>query len=166
MTPTIYLAYIKARKQHTVITNPNLNEITGSGIYVYDGSLTIDSNSTPFNRAYNIVLVTTGTMMINPALDGTFTPAGSVAIIANQIIFGSTVSQATGIFIANNITTSTNSAQGLKIVGNLIAQQSLTNDRSWADLNMPSLFIKFDPTQYINLFSYLSTANYQEDLIQ
>ena len=91
MTPSIFYSYITARKQNTTITNPNLSKVTGSGIYTYTGDLTIDSNSAPFNHSpgYNIVLVATGTVTVNPAPDNTFTPTGSVAIVAQTIKTGS-----------------------------------------------------------------------------
>ena len=103
MTPGIFYSYITARKQNTTITNPSLSEVTGSGIYTYTGDLTIDSNSAPFNHSpgYNIVLVATGTVTVNPAPDNTFTPTGSVAIVAQTINFSSSLTQAKGIFVGN-----------------------------------------------------------------
>lgn len=161
MTPSSYLSYIKARKQSVTITG--LGEISGPGIYIYEGPDPLDINA-PLPGVFNnnIVLLTTGTVNINT----NFNPTGSVAIVANQINFAGTVAQGTGIFIADDITTGVNLNQGLKVVGNLVAQTSLTNDRKWADPDKPSLFIKFDPTQYINLLPYLSTANYDWRQIQ
>ena len=161
MTPSSYLSYIKARKQSTTITS--LGEITGPGIYIYEGPDPLDINA-PLPGVFNnnIVLMTTGTVNINTD----FNPTGSVAIVANQINFAGTVVQGTGIFIADDISTGINLNQGLKIIGNLVAQTSLTNGRKWADPDKPSLFIKFDPTQYINLLPYLSTANYDWRQIQ
>jgi hypothetical protein len=170
MAPDSFLSYIKARKQHTAITHSDLSEITGSGIYVYQNAnpqlppdpLDIGiSNSTVFNDK-NLVLISQGTINIS----SDFNPTGSVAIVADQIIFGNTVAQARGIFIANDITTGSTANQGLKIVGNLIAQNSLTNSRKWSNTNIPSLFIVFDQQKYINLLPYLSTANYDWRQIQ
>jgi len=159
ITPGSFLSYIKARKDHKIITS--LNEITGSGTYIYEGDITISSNVTPFTLAYNIVLIATGTVTIAPAPDNTFTPAGSVAIIAPTINFNSSITEAQGVFVASDIATGVNAAQGLKVIGNLIAQTSLLNNRGWSTTNKPSLFIKFDQTKYINLLPYLSTASYQ-----
>lgn len=165
LTPNSFLSYIKARKQHTTITN--INQITGSGIYVYSGNLSINSSSSPFNQSYNIVLIATGTVTVTRvAPDTTFAPGGSVAVIAPTINFNAGITEANGIFIANNINTGTNVSQGLKMIGNLVAQTSFTNGREWADLNKPSLFVKFDPTHYVKLLPYLSTANYEWRQIQ
>ena len=160
MTPANFLSYVKSRKEYKVITN--LYEIDGSGIYVYNGDITIDSDSSPFNTAGNIVLISTGTVTVIRVAPATvFTPVGTAAIIAPTINFSGNLTEATGIFIGNTISTGTNATQGLKIVGNLIAQTSLVNNRKWAATGKPSLFIKFDQTKYINLLPYLSTANYQ-----
>ena len=164
MTPNSYLSYVKARKDYKAITG--LNEITGSGTYIYGGDITINSNVAPFNQAYNIVLITDGAITVAPAPDNTFTPAGSVAIVAPTINFNSNIVEAQGIFIANEVSTGTNATQGLKVIGNLIAQTSLSNNREWPTTSKPSLFIKFDQTKYIDLVPYLSTANYQWNQIQ
>ncbi len=158
LTPNSYLSYIKTRKQHTVITS--LSEITGSGIYVYNGALSINSNSYPFNQPYNIVLISTGTVTVTvPGV--IFAPAGSVAIVSSTINFNAVITEANGIFIADNISTGNTTNKGLKIIGNLVAQTSLINGREWTDDNMPSLFIVFDSQKYLDLLPYLSTANYE-----
>ena len=165
MTPSLFLSYVKARKEYKVITS--LNEINGSGIYVYEGDITIDSESSPFDTAGNIVLISTGTVTVIRVAPATvFTPVGSAAIIAPTINFSSNLTEATGIFIGNTISTGTNTTQGLKIIGNLIAQTALSNNREWPTTTRPSLFIKFDQTKYINLLPYLSTASYQWRQIQ
>ena len=160
MTPALFLSYVKARKEYKVITN--LGEISGSGIYVFNGDVSIDSASSPFNGTGNIVLLSTGTVTVSRvAPSTTFTPGGSAAIIAPTINFNGNLTEATGIFIGNTVSTGTNATQGLKIIGNLIAQTTLSNNREWPTTARPSLFIKFDQTKYINLFPYLSTASYQ-----
>ena len=164
LSPASYLAYIKGRKDHKVITS--LNEITKSGTYIYEGDITINSNTAPFNQPYNLVLIAAGTVTINPSPTQTFAPVGSVAIVASTINFDSSITEAQGIFVAKNIGTGTNTNQGLKIIGNLIAQTALTNGREWPTTARPSVFIKFDQTKYINLLSYLSTVNYDWRQIQ
>jgi hypothetical protein len=85
--------------------------------------------------------------------------------LAQNINFAAAVTQAKGIFIADNIDTGSTANQGLKIIGNLIAQSSLTNNRQWTNLNRPALFIVQDPSKYNNfyldLLPYLSTASYE-----
>lgn len=164
MTPDSFLSYIKARKQSVTITS--LGEISGPGIYIYEGADSLDINaplSVVFNN--NIVLLTTGTVNINTD----FNPTGSVAIVADQIFFGNTVAQARGVFIANTINSGTASF-GLKIIGNLIAQTSLSNNRTQTDPNQPAIFVVYDPVKYnnfyVDLLPYLSTANYDWRQIQ
>ena len=159
------ILYIKARKQHKTITS--LAEITADGIYIWNGTNPLPINDTNKFRfdGFKVVFISTGTVNINTnnGLDPT---NGSLAIIAPTIAFHNVVEEANGIFIADNITTGSPSNQGLKIVGNLIAQDSLTNDREWTNDNKPSLFIVFDQQKYIDLLPYLSTANYDWRQIQ
>ena len=164
LTPSSFLSYVRARKEYKVITD--LGEITGSGIYVYSGDLAISSNVTPFNQSYKIVLIVSGTVTISAAPDNTFTPTGTAALVATTINFDSTITEAHGIFIGRTISTGTNANQGLKIVGNLIAQTTLSNTREWPTTTKPSVFIKFDQAKYISLLPYLSTASYQWRQIQ
>ena len=180
MTASDFISYIKARKQHTVITNPDLSGITGPGIYVYNGSLTGASALTNSSFAVsNVVLIVAGDVSISGS-ESKFninddcintTLSKNIAILSTgKISFSNTTKCAAGIFIANTIETGTNSDLGLKIVGNLIHQGSpfIANHRgqSTSDNKKPSLFIKFDPIQYINLLPYLSTANYEWRQIQ
>ena len=163
MTPGSFLSYIKARKQHKVITS--LAQINADGIYVWDGALSItDAVKVRFDN-YKIVFISTGTVTINTN-NGLDPVNGSLAIIAPTITFTNIVEEANGIFIANDISTGSPANQGLKIIGNLIVQDSLTNDREWTNGNKPSLFIVFDQQKYIDLLPYLSTANYDWRQIQ
>ena len=164
LTPSSFLSYTKARKEYKVITD--LGEITGSGIYVYSGDLAVSSNVIPFNQPYDIVLIVSGTVTVSAAPDNTFTPTGTAAIIASTINFDSTITEAQGVFIGRTVSTGTNTTQGLKIIGNLIAQTTLSNNREWPTTTRPSVFIKFDQVKYINLLPYLSTASYQWRQIQ
>ncbi len=97
MTPSSFLSYVKARKDFKVITD--LGEITGSGIYVYNGDISISSNVTPFNQTYKVVLIATGTVTVSPAPDNTFSPVGTVSIVTPTINFDSNLTEAQGIFI-------------------------------------------------------------------
>ena len=106
LTPNSFLSYIKARKEYKVITD--LNEITESGIYVFNGDISISSNVNPFDQPYKVVLIVSGTVTVSTAPDNTFTPAGTAAIVASTINFDSTMTEAQGIFIGNNVSTGTN----------------------------------------------------------
>ena len=157
---TSYINYIKSRKAYTTITSlddPNINK---NGIYFIASNLTITSEPSSINN-YHMVIISTGTITINTDL----TPDKSIAMIAPTINFGSSVALAEGIFISNTMSTGTNTS-GLKIVGNVIAQDSLTNGRTQSNVNQPSLFIVFDQQSYIDLLPYLSTASYEWKQIQ
>lgn len=164
LTPSTFLSYVRARKEYKVIAD--LGEITGSGIYVYNGDISISSNVTPFNQPYNIVLLVSGIVTISAAPDNTFTPTGSAAIVATTINFDSTITEAQGVFVGRTVSTGTNTNQGLKIIGNLIAQTTYSNNREWPTTTRPSVFVKFDQGKYIDLLPYLSTASYQWRQIQ
>lgn len=159
MTPTAYLEYIRARKQ--VQTVGSIDAITSSGTYVINGDVTVNSDTAPFDLPNNIVLVVTGTVTVDPSAGNTFAPTGSVAIIASTINFNPAVTQATGIFVAGSLDTGTTANQGLKIVGNLVSQTAIANNRQWSTTDKPSVFIKFDQTLYIDLLPHLGVARYE-----
>ena len=173
LSPNSFLSYIKARKQHTTVNS--LNQIITDGLYTYQGNLVID-NSNPISdaTASKFVLIVEGDVTIdqvkfnigNDCID-TLT-SKSIAILSKTgtIVFSNTSQCAAGVFIASNIDTGSTTNKGLKIVGNLVAQTSLINGREWTNDSMPSLFIKFDPVQYINLLPYLSTVSYQWSQVQ
>lgn len=161
--PSSFLSYVKSRKQYTKIDN--LNKITADGIYVWDDTVNFSdiTNATTIPN-YNFVLISTVKAITISRTN--FNPAKSVAFVANSIAFSSTVQSAEGIFIAQTVDTGSNNSQGIKVKGNLIAQTTLTNGRSWSDTSRPSIFVVFDPVKYINLMPYLSTANYDWRQIQ
>ncbi len=163
MDPSAFLSYVKSRKEYKTISDLSPTSIDKDGIYVWNGTIPLDLNSVPpqFN-SFKVVLIVSGAVNINVS---DFSPGKSLALLANQINFSNTTTKATGIFIANTIITGNPANQGLKIIGNLIAQ-SITNDRSWSDTSRPGLFIVFDPVQYIDLLPYLSIANYEWKQIQ
>ena len=169
MYPSTFLNYVKSRKQHTVITNPDLSTITSPGIYIYNGALTLTSSNI---MTSNVVLIATGDISIsgsefNINADCVNTLSKNIAILSTgKISFSNTTKCAAGIFIAKTVDTGSNGNQGLKIKGNLIAQTTLTNNRAWSDNSRPSVFVVFDPVQYINLLPYLSTAYYDWRQIQ
>ena len=156
---SLFLSYVKARKETTAITN--LSQIDSDGIYIWSGTdpLTVNDGNKNFFNNYKIILISQGTVNIASM---TFSPTGgSTAIIASDIGFDLSVVQADGIFIGQNVTTGATINQGLKIKGNLIAQGSLTNSRNWVDLNRPTIFVVFDSQKYLDLLPYLSKASYE-----
>ena len=162
LTASSFISYIKARKEYTEITS--LDEIDKDGIYLYVGASPLEIASIPTSLdSYNAVISTAS--VVNVAL-GSFNPAKSVAILSPTINFSDTTTEAKGIFIADTVTTGTNTNQGLKIIGNLIAQTTLTNGREWTDVNKPAIFISFDQQKYLDLLPYLSITNYEWRQIQ
>ena len=77
------------------------------------------------------------------------------------------MSSINALLIASTIDTGT-STTSLKITGNLIAQSSYTNNRTSASSQnkAPSVFIDFDPSQYIDLLPYLSIDKYEWQQLQ
>lgn len=161
-SPNTYLSYIKSRKEYKVISS--LDEITASGIYCYNGNLTLNSVPSQFN-SYDVVVVAAAnncTDLANITVNTVnFNPSQSVALVGSSINFSPTVANAVGLFIADTMTTGLTVDQGLKITGNLIVQSGLTNDRHWINANKPSLFIVFEGQRYLDLLPYISTANYE-----
>lgn len=163
------LSYVNSKKEHKNISqlSANWSEITQSGIYYLNagtpGGYTITTAPTmnvPF------VLIADGPITIKPS-GNTFSPTAAFALIAPSIIIDPTVSSINALLIASTIDTGT-STTSLKITGNLIAQSSYTNNRTSASSQnkAPSVFIDFDPSQYIDLLPYLSIDKYEWQQLQ
>ena len=168
MSATNFISYIKARKAYKEVSNvSDINNISESGLYLYTGPSPLTFNSIPPSfDLYNIVLVSATTVDININLDGVIDPnLKSIAIVANMIRFGATVTQADGIFIGNTVRTGT-ADFGFKINGNLIAGTTFVNSRTQGNPNVPSVFVVFKGQKYLDLLPYLSTANYEWRQIQ
>lgn len=157
LSPSDYELYVRGRKEHKDIDS--LNEIDGDGIYSLKSTddLNIDSVPAAFNL-YNVVLIAHGTVNIN--VTNSFNPSKSTAIVAPIISFSPQTTDASGIFIANVVNTGQTTNQGLKINGNLIAQDTFNIQRRWSDLNRPTIFVVFRPEIYLDLLPYLSVASY------
>ncbi len=160
-TPSAFSQYIKSRASYKNITS--LSDITSQNynnqVLFYNDNLDL-TNPTIFNNR-NLVLVVNGN--VNISYTGAFSPLNSsLAILStNTLTFSSSTTQVNGIFIAQSIDTGSTTNQGLKIIGNLIALDSFTNNRKWSITSRPSVFIIFDKDQYLNLLPMLSTVNYQ-----
>lgn len=169
LTPLLFTQYVKSRKEYQTIdqTQPDpLGQLSETKINLWEGNLTLN-NAAKFNNK-KVVLIVNGTLTLSME---NFKPSNnaSVAFVAQTINFyeGTTfVKEAEGLFIAQAVNTGSTSNQGLKIKGNLVAQSPLNNNRNWSDNSQPSVFIVFDPEQYINLLPYLSTASYDWRQIQ
>jgi len=172
MNPGGFINYIKSRKSYQLISDladnngdgvVDLEDINADGIYIWTGGALTISDLTNFD--HNIVLMSEGEIRIDKE-PFTSPSSKSLAIVANIITFTNTTHKATGLFIANTINTGNPVNQGLQIVGNLIALYTFNNERSWSNTSIPSIFVEFDPSQYVALFPYLSTASYDWRQIQ
>lgn len=170
-----FIQYAKNRKDVIVMTTPNLTQINQSGIYYYNGNLTLDNISSLPNLETALLLVN-GTVTFsgtefnsntaNPAR-----PRAYIGIVAKKIIFPDTMTNALGIFIADSIdlsqTQSGTVTTPLKIYGNLISRTQATNYRVQGTTNVaPSVFVVVDYQAYSKLLPYLSIANYNRKDIE
>jgi len=162
-----FSSYIRSRKNYKNFVNLSDIDNNGDGIYLYSGTTNLNINT---NINYHVVIVVENyNVTIN--LDS-FNLSGTnllknIAIIVSgtgkKIIFSSNVTKAGGIFIADTV--EYQSTNGLKIKGNLIANNQLTlQPRS--DNRYPSLFVVFDPTVYLGLLDKLSISKYDWKQLQ
>ncbi len=163
-----YAAYVRSRKTSTSIgsagdTSIPAGSITGDGIYLWKGGDLTISDDGKFG-AHNVVLISNSAKVTIDKQH--FQPAGSVAIVADEIDFSNTTQDAKGIFVANTVNTGSPSNQGLLILGNLIAETTLNNGRSWTNTAIPSIYVDFQPNIYLNLLPYLSIAKYDYKELQ
>lgn len=176
ITPSRFLEYVKSRKASvafseddgnfspnaiTIITVPNIEG--GQNI----GNINIDTS----DSSVVIAVKSDGSLgnltIYNEDSEPIFNASKkSLAFIANKITFSDLITEANGIFIANEIDTGSPTDQGLKVTGNLIAQTGFTNVRAWTDNRKPSLFVVGSPKMYIDLLPWLSTATYDWQLLQ
>lgn len=160
MSYTKYIDYMKARKDVITITNPDLSEITTDGIYSIAVPITL--NAAQFDGKKVVLVVQGATATFN----ANFIPvAGSVAVLAKDVVIDSTVTEIDAIIVGQTVTTGV-STSGLKIKGNLIDEEALQMDRTQADARKPSLFVVFDMQTYLNVLPYLSTSTYDWKQIQ
>lgn len=165
-TPSQYLDYVKSMKEYKVITNFGASEIDSANkIYLIKGNQTV--SVADFGRDKIVIIIANsagtglGTVTINGSANSFNTAnSHSLAIIADQIVFSNSLTEARGLFIANTINTGSNSNQGLKINGNLVAVDTFTNNRSRSDSSKPTIFVINNYKMYIDLLPYLSKSIY------
>jgi len=156
-----FLDYIKARKKYETITGLGAN-IKSDKVNLINGPLDIvnsDLNGSP----NSFVLVVSGDVNINENLNTGATPKSVAIISTGTITFKDQVTQAGGIFIGKNMTIEARTPtddNGIKIKGNLISENAITNNRTRTDNTRPSLFIVLDPKMYIDTLPYLSVSKY------
>ncbi len=169
-----FINYVKSRKAYTSITTVDSSHVVQNTVNIAtQGDITLNDDSITSKGPFVLIVRKVGdsgyaNVTINAENfnnnTSTNNPKTSIAIIANNISFGSNVTHADGIFIANGVASYT-STNGLKIKGNLISENpvslvSRTNNTS------PSLFVVVYPLTYINLLPYLSTDKYNWQQLQ
>ena len=159
-----FKSYVMTKKSATTITD--LAQITGAGTYYYNGDLTISADI----AQNNVVLVVNGNVTINGSgapvkFNGTNRPFALVVSgsPAKTLTFADSLTEADGLFIADDVQFSTNesfpSSTPLKIVGNVSSSTNVGVIRARsANQTAPSLFIVFDPAQYVGLIDKLSVV--------
>lgn len=158
-SPKKFFDYVKSRKQYETI--PDASGVTASGIYYVNGPLAISDAAAFANK--KVLVIVNGGLTIN----ADFMPTGgSVGFIADSITINGAVQEVDAVLIGNTVDVGS-SANKLKINGNLIQLTSgFMNTRILTSARSPSLFIKDNPTTYLDLLPYLSTSVYDWRQIQ
>ena len=171
-----YYEYVIANKKFREIsgdpTGWNISGDTSISIFVYKTNLTInDSVLSAINVSKPIVLFVNGNINFDLSTN-TFSPSNSIALFANKISFfkqdanpesEKLITEAKGIFIANEMAAGRSTNKGLKIIGNINLLGNLINfsNRRNNTPQKPSLFVKFDSKISIDLLPFASTSIYE-----
>jgi hypothetical protein len=156
-----FYQYLKSRKQ--IEEKTDISQIDKNGIYfIKTDGLTISTQPPNYNF---VLIVRTDTDLgdVNITVNGFNSSNKSIMILAKNITFSSSVTTASGIFIATQFTYQ--SSNGLKILGNLISKNAVEIQQR-SDNTRPSLFIVFKPQMYLDLLSYLSISKYDWQQLQ
>ena len=158
-----YIQYVRASKKDKVVEITQINQAqTGKiniltrppefpSVTLTDGQL--NSLSRPF------ILVVIGDISLSgPSINPLNEPQAIMS--TGKIDFNTSVREANGLYIASTIDFGITANQGMKVIGNIIAQSSFRSERQWGDPKKPGLFIIFDPSHYIALFDMLSSPRY------
>ena len=160
-TASSFKSYVMTNKSVTTVTD--LSQILVSGLYYYNGDLTISSDIAPSN----VVLIVNGNVTLRGT--GGFTKSFNIfdrpfaLVVAGTsttpktLTFGDSLTQANGLFIADTIAFSelSSSTTPLKITGNVTSSTPVAMTRN-RGTSAPSLFIVFNPVSYVNLIDKLS----------
>ena len=170
-----FISYIKSRKTYTDISTQGLKSGINADntIYILDttksgsGDPNISDNNT-INKN-NIVVIIYGNLTISvPKFNNKNSPlTNSVAIlVTGDLTIDPLVTELNGIFIVDGKINTGAGNNGLKVVGNLIAQKGISIQRSQADNSKPSVLVEFDPRSYLSLLPYLSVRTYDWKQLQ
>lgn len=165
LTPQSYLDYVKARRGYknadgTTIETKKVNLINGS--LTIGGPTTTETNITGADLIAKapLVIIATGDITISGSSFNT--GSASIALVSlGTLSFDPAISQANGIFIANQIDPGETTDLGLKIVGSIRSQTSMANTRSWLNNTKPSIYIVEQAKHFIELLPLLSVSLYK-----
>ncbi len=155
-----FYEYVQARKEYKTITS--LDDLVQDKINVINLS-NLNLTNSSLSKSPVVLVVRNGSSYGNITVTENLTKA-NIAIIANTITFNNSVNSVEGIFIGKNIIVETTT--GLKVKGNLISENKITIPTRTDTPTKPSIFVIFDPTQYINLLPLLSNSKYDYQQIQ
>jgi len=163
LTVSKFIDYVRSKKKDMVVEITQFNQAQQNKINILSGNVTLTEGELASKRP--LVLIVVGDVMLSGA---TVNPSNQQQIIMStgEIAFNTSVSQANGLYIADGIDFGITANQGIKIIGNLIAQSSFSNARQWSNGKRPGLFIVFDPSHYLGLLNMFSTITYDWRQIQ
>ncbi|MFH1827207.1 MAG: CARDB domain-containing protein, partial [bacterium] len=160
-----FMEYARSKKTTSVVEIIDIANAQTNKINIYTGNLTLTDAQVSSKRP--LVLIVIGNLTLSGT---TFNSSNGQQIImaTGKIIFPTTMTAANGLFIADSLDFGTTSNQGIKIVGNFIAQSSFSNEREWSNAKRPGLFMIFDPSHYLELLNMnlFSTTMYDWREIQ
>ncbi len=151
-----YTQYVKSRKGFS--TKALLSDITSNGIYLISSPVTVDAASSALLSGKKVVIIVEGANTITFAND--FSPTNaSIAFVGPTITINPSVKSITAVLIAGEIQTG-ESANELKISGNVVSQNAVSLKRKRSSPQRPSFFVDFSIQTYLDLLPYLSVSTY------
>lgn len=168
MTPDKFVDYARIRKGGNIITS--LSQIEPNGVYIATASagMTINSGNVASLNKSPYVFVVDGDLTWDVATFNSSLLYNVAIVVTGTLTFTETVTEANAIFMANDVVLSRESTYtpGIKIKGNLIAQNSFENNRILTDNRRPTMFVVASPKMYIELLPLFSTSRYEWRQIQ
>ncbi len=155
-----YIEYVRASKKDMVleITNINQAESNKINILTLTGFSPVTLTDGQLSSKRPLFLIVVGDIDFEANINSSNEP--QVIMSTGNIDFNTSVRVANGLYIANSLDFGLTVNQGIKVIGNIIAQGSFKNDRKWGDPKKPGLFIVFDPSHYLAMFDMLSSPRY------
>lgn len=167
----VLIDFAKNKGKNKVISQiSDIASNPGYDIYILPKDLTINASNIGYFDNKSMFLIVNGSVKFANDLSGKFNPNSSQIILAaKNINFFETnndpniLTEARGIFIAENFTTGNSNTVGLKIIGNLVtlSDQTIMNGRIPDTGHKPGVFVVFDPNTYIKAIKFFSNIIYK-----